>query len=80
MKPGLSLFLKNNFELSPYWYKKLLQIVKSDNPYLADTYCAVGCVYQKMNDFNEALEYYNHAIIIWKRTYGTNEPLLMAEC
>ncbi|CAF3177785.1 unnamed protein product [Rotaria sp. Silwood2] len=33
-----------------------------------------------MYDYNQALQYYNQALLIWKESDGNDEPFQMAEC
>ncbi|CAF1331155.1 unnamed protein product [Rotaria sp. Silwood1] len=77
---GHLTFLKINYDVSLNWFQKLLNILKSDNPILADTYYSIGCIYQNMYYYNEALQYYHQALVIWKETHDNNEPLQMAAC
>ncbi|CAF3545496.1 unnamed protein product [Adineta steineri] len=77
---GLICFQKTNYELSLYWYSQVINLLKSNDPNLASTYYSIGCIYQKCDDYNQALENYNDALSIWKESYGDNKPIEMAEC
>lgn len=73
---GLLTFFQNNFNSSIQWYERLLKTVQSNDPNLANIYYSIGCVYQKILNYTQALEYYTKALEI----YTNNESVQMAEC
>ncbi|CAF3222455.1 unnamed protein product [Rotaria socialis] len=77
---GYLSFLKNNYDSSLNWYENFLKVSKPDDPNLADIYYSIGCVYQNMFEYNQALQYYDRALLIWKEIYGDEGALEMAEC
>jgi tetratricopeptide (TPR) repeat protein len=77
---GFLTFIRTNYESSLQWYQKLIQILPYDHPYLPHSFYSIGCVYQKLLNFNQAIEYYDKAIQIWQEIPGDDEPREMAEC
>ncbi|CAF4662991.1 unnamed protein product, partial [Rotaria magnacalcarata] len=62
--------IKDNYDLSLNWHEKSLEILKPNDPCLADCYHSIGCIYQKKGHSKLALEFYDKSLNIWKNCFG----------
>ena len=50
------------------------KLLGKDNTSTADSFNNVGLVFKNQNNFDQALDYYNHALDIYDKVLGTNHP------
>lgn len=76
---GILALTNNNYDSSIQWHEKALKTLTSNDARVADSYNCIGCIYQKKEDFNTALEYYNKALIIWDNSFE-EDNYQIADC
>lgn len=76
---GVIALIHNDYDSSFQWHEKALQRLPSNDLRLAESYNCIGCIYQKREDAQHALEYYQQALDIW-RNQSSGEHYQMADC
>ncbi len=73
---GIVAESKKNFILSLKWYKKSLKLAQQsdNNSIIADMYNNIANVYSKINDYTNAIKFYQKGLDILKKTSGENHP------
>ena len=71
---------KGEYRTSLEWHLKSLDKIPShDRTIRAESYNNLGCVYENLLEYEQALVYYEKAMKIWKEIYGENH-LNIAAC